>query len=213
MRATYRSKWRYWPRHGVDLSYVRVAVYILRYIQHGKSLDFVELIHGMCCTVSHNTVQKDRWDHGSAPVLLFSKINKIFFGYFDSEKMLQILKICNLRGNLTDTSAIKKPLERTLWMISSFSWLAKKIACTHLWVKSLSVKFQSKNAAQFPATYYLLWTRVHNTACLAYRPLLHIASTACGLCSLVTLFVLCSLGSQEVWRWIPSMEWEQSGQV
>ena len=43
-------------------------------------------------------------------VLLFSKLNKIFFGYFDLEKIFLDNEINNFQGELTDVSAIKAAL-------------------------------------------------------------------------------------------------------
>ena len=51
---------------------------------------------------------------GSHSVLLFSKLNKIFFGYFDPENILfQIIKINNFRGDFSsaDISAKKEALK------------------------------------------------------------------------------------------------------
>ena len=44
-------------------------------------------------------------------MLLFSKLNKIFLGYFDPEKIFQIIEINNFQGDLTDISAKKEALE------------------------------------------------------------------------------------------------------
>ena len=45
------------------------------------------------------------------PVLLFSKLNKVFFGYFDPENdFFQMIQINNCRGDLTDVSAKKEAL-------------------------------------------------------------------------------------------------------
>ena len=44
------------------------------------------------------------------PVLLFSKLNKIFFGYFDPEMSFTIMKNNNFKGELTDISAKKEVL-------------------------------------------------------------------------------------------------------
>ena len=38
------------------------------------------------------------------PVLLFSKLNQLFFGYFDPVNMFLIMKINKVRGDLTDIS-------------------------------------------------------------------------------------------------------------
>ena len=43
-------------------------------------------------------------------VLLFSKLNKIFFGYFDLEKIFLDNEINNFQGELTDISAKKAAL-------------------------------------------------------------------------------------------------------
>ena len=41
-------------------------------------------------------------------MLLFSKLNNFFFGYFDPDKFFfQIIKTNNIRGDLTDISAKK----------------------------------------------------------------------------------------------------------
>ena len=44
------------------------------------------------------------------PVLLFSKLNKMFFGYFDPETIFKIIKLNNFRGDLTDISTKKEAL-------------------------------------------------------------------------------------------------------
>ena len=44
------------------------------------------------------------------PVLLFSKLNKIFFGYLHPEFFFKIMKINNFQGDLTDISAKKEAL-------------------------------------------------------------------------------------------------------
>ena len=41
-------------------------------------------------------------------MLLFSNLNKIFFGYFDAENIFKITKTINYRGDLTDVSAKKE---------------------------------------------------------------------------------------------------------
>ena len=43
-------------------------------------------------------------------VLLFSKLNKIFFGFFDPGNIFLDKKINNFRGELTDISAKKEVL-------------------------------------------------------------------------------------------------------
>ena len=43
-------------------------------------------------------------------MLLFSKLNKISFGYFDPENIILDNKINNFRGDLTDISAKKEAL-------------------------------------------------------------------------------------------------------
>ena len=43
-------------------------------------------------------------------MLPFSKLNKMFFGYFDPDFFLKIMKINNFRGELTDSSAKKEAL-------------------------------------------------------------------------------------------------------
>ena len=43
-------------------------------------------------------------------VLPFSKINKIFVGYFDPGNIFLIIKIINFQGDLTDNSAKKEAL-------------------------------------------------------------------------------------------------------
>ena len=45
--------------------------------------------------------RQNRW----TAVLPFSKLKKIFFGYFDPEHVFEIMKINNFRGELTDISA------------------------------------------------------------------------------------------------------------
>ena len=42
---------------------------------------------------------------GMCAVLLFSKLNKFFFGYFDPKNMFSNKKINNFRGALTNVSA------------------------------------------------------------------------------------------------------------
>ena len=44
-------------------------------------------------------------------VLLFSKINKMFFGYFDPENIFLDNEIQKLWGDLTDISAKKETLQ------------------------------------------------------------------------------------------------------
>ena len=48
-------------------------------------------------------------------MLLFSKLNKMCFGYFDPEIFYQIMKINNFRGDLTDISAKKEALMIRAW--------------------------------------------------------------------------------------------------
>ena len=43
-------------------------------------------------------------------MLPFSKLNKIFFGYFDPDFFFEIIKINNFRGELTDNSAKNEAL-------------------------------------------------------------------------------------------------------
>ena len=43
-------------------------------------------------------------------VLLFSKLNKLFFGYFDPDFFYNIVKINDFRGELDDISAKKEAL-------------------------------------------------------------------------------------------------------
>ena len=52
-------------------------------------------------------------DSESKSVLLFSQLNKTFFGYFDSGKDFWIMEIHNFRGDLTDV--LKKSLIRMRW--------------------------------------------------------------------------------------------------
>ena len=59
----------------------------------------------------------------SPAVLLFSELNKRIFGYFDPENIiLQIIKINNFRGDLTDNSAKKEALvTRCVFIIADIS--------------------------------------------------------------------------------------------
>ena len=50
-------------------------------------------------------------------VLPFSKLNKIFVGYFDPENIFLANKIINFRGDLTDNSAKKEAL--AVWPTAS----------------------------------------------------------------------------------------------
>ena len=43
-------------------------------------------------------------------VLLFSKLSKLFFGYFDPDFFFLIMKINNCQGDLADVSAKKEAL-------------------------------------------------------------------------------------------------------
>ena len=43
-------------------------------------------------------------------MLLFSKLNQIFIGYFDPEMVFYIVKITDFRGDLSDISALKEAL-------------------------------------------------------------------------------------------------------
>ena len=45
--------------------------------------------------------------HVSEPVLLFSKLNEIFFGYFDQKINFRVVKLNNVQGDLGDISAKK----------------------------------------------------------------------------------------------------------
>ena len=47
-------------------------------------------------------------------MLLFSKLNEIFFGYFDPEKIFLDMKINNFQGELTDFSAINEALDLSM---------------------------------------------------------------------------------------------------
>ena len=49
------------------------------------------------------------------PVLPLSKSNKKCFGYFDPEKMFQIMKMNNFRGEITDVSDKKEALAVLLY--------------------------------------------------------------------------------------------------
>ena len=44
-------------------------------------------------------------------MLPFSKLNKMFFGYFDPENIFLVNEKINFRGDLTDNSAKKEALE------------------------------------------------------------------------------------------------------
>ena len=59
--------------------------------------------------VSHHLGPPDI-DARSRSVLLLSKLNKIYFGYFDPEFFFLIIKIIIFRGELTDISAKKEAL-------------------------------------------------------------------------------------------------------
>ena len=50
--------------------------------------------------------------HGTTAVLLFSKLNEVFFGYFDPESFFYIVKINIFRSDLTDVSAKKDRLQQ-----------------------------------------------------------------------------------------------------
>ena len=50
----------------------------------------------------------------TAPVILFSKLNDMFSGYFYPQKTILITKIINFRGDLTDVSSKTVTLYRTI---------------------------------------------------------------------------------------------------
>ena len=61
------------------------------------------------------------------PVLLFSKLNKMFFGYFDPEKIFLDNENTNFRGELTDISTKNEALTASSSrMIDLLLW------CCHL---------------------------------------------------------------------------------
>ena len=55
-------------------------------------------------------------------VLLFSKLNDFFFGYFDPENIFLIIEINNFRGDLTDISAKKEGLLERVSIIEIFMY-------------------------------------------------------------------------------------------
>ena len=77
---------------------------------------------------------------GTWAVLLFSKLNQIFIGYFDPEMLFSIMKITTFRGDLTDISALKEALSHVTWAYAMWVLLSPEdeTAGCGLWVEALA---------------------------------------------------------------------------